>query len=178
MCGSKTEGMWVEDKLCFIGVFRIEWIENLPVLLSARKAMPTIFTTVFSHTNLCRLWILEPKLSPIAILTCWSDSFTARFGNSFGDFGEFYLIELPNCFGDSFSLRFLQRKTFNHWERNLSGNVQIYHGFKCAETFASILQQQQNLDLYRIIHPLHIYKFKWPLFLKLSKGKYRVVLTI
>ena len=56
---------------------------------------PTSVTT-FPHTHLCRLHFFEPDRSPIAILSCWFDSF---------------------------NLNFLHGMTFNHWELNLSGNA-------------------------------------------------------
>ena len=52
--------------------------------------------TSFPHTHLCRSHIIEPNRSPIAILSCWFDSF---------------------------NLKFLPGMTFNHWEPNLSWNA-------------------------------------------------------
>ena len=50
----------------------------------------------FPHTHLCRSHIFDPSRNPIAILSCWFDSF---------------------------NLKFLHGMTFNHWEPNLSWNA-------------------------------------------------------
>ena len=52
--------------------------------------------TSFPHTHFCRSLIFDPNRSPIAILSCWFDSF---------------------------NLKFLHGLTFNHWEPNLSWNA-------------------------------------------------------
>ena len=94
--GSKTDGMWVDDRLCFIRAFRFECLENLPALLRQERQYQPSSVTSFPHTHLCRSHIFDPNRSPIAILSCWFDSF---------------------------NLKFLHGMTFNHREPNLSWNA-------------------------------------------------------
>ena len=97
MCrGAKTDGMWAEEKHCFIRAFRSECRENLPALLRQERLCQPPSVTSFPHTHLCRSHIFEPNRRPIAILSCWFDSF---------------------------SLNFSHGMTFNHWEPNLFWNA-------------------------------------------------------
>ena len=88
--------MWVEDKLCIIKAFRFECLENLPAFIRQERPSQACSVMSFPHTHLCLSHIYEPNRSPIAIMTCWFDSFNRKF---------------------------LHGKTFNHWEPNLSWNA-------------------------------------------------------
>ena len=67
-----------------------------PCTFEARKTLPTILGNVFYAHAFSRSHIFEPNRSPIAILSCWFDSF---------------------------NLKFLHGMTFNHWEPNPSCNA-------------------------------------------------------
>ena len=57
--GSKTDGLWVEDKLCFIRAFRFECLENLTAILRQEGPCQPSSVTSFPHTHLCRSHILS-----------------------------------------------------------------------------------------------------------------------
>ena len=76
--------------------------EQHPSALCCKSTTTTTTTcqpssvTSFPHTHLCRSHIFDPNRSPIAILSCWFDSFNLRISHGM---------------------------TFNHWEPNLSWNA-------------------------------------------------------
>ena len=88
--------MRVEDKLCFIRKIKFECLENLTALLRQEKPCQPSSGTSLPHTHLCRSHLFEPNRSPIAIVSCWFDSFKNKF---------------------------LHGRKFNSWEPNLSWNA-------------------------------------------------------
>ena len=69
---------------------------NLSALLRQERPGQPSSVTSFPHTHFCRSHIFEPNRSPIAILSCWFDSF---------------------------NLKLLHGITFKHWEPCLSWNA-------------------------------------------------------